>query len=327
MAACSSRAATLTASPGDERLALAADDDLAGVDADPRLETMLGDRVAHLGGGPNCAKRVVLVRDGDPEHGHDRVADELLDRPSVPLEDRAQILEVPPHARAQRFRIRRLAERRRSDEVAEEDRDDLALLARRLGQGEAVPHALQKRASVRVLAPTAGAVGTRGVYEGRPARSSSSTARDRAADTTLPFCSWNAIARSTARHGLVDAVDACEHLAVDVVDERLQLQEVDRLGERDRLVEQRERLVVSSESRERPRSRRSPSRLCVEIVHCRDGPTRVGELDRLVGAALEGEGVREDRIHRRAHADVADREEHVVCRVAARTPRDRDLAR
>ena len=30
--------------PGDERLALAADDDLAGVDSDARLEPVLGDR-------------------------------------------------------------------------------------------------------------------------------------------------------------------------------------------------------------------------------------------------------------------------------------------
>ena len=47
---------------GDERLALAADDDLAGVDADPRLEAVLGDRRPHLRRGANSTQCVVLVR-------------------------------------------------------------------------------------------------------------------------------------------------------------------------------------------------------------------------------------------------------------------------
>ena len=94
---------------GDERLALSADDDLAGVDADPSLEPVLRDRGAHLRGGPNRAQGVVLVRDRDPEHGHHRVADELLDRAAVALDDRAEILEVAAHAGAQRLRIGRLA--------------------------------------------------------------------------------------------------------------------------------------------------------------------------------------------------------------------------
>ncbi len=84
---------------GDERLTLAADDDLARVDADPRLEPVLRDRRAHLRRSADRAQRVVLVRDGDPEDRHDRVADELLDRPAVPLDDRAQVLEVPAHPR------------------------------------------------------------------------------------------------------------------------------------------------------------------------------------------------------------------------------------
>ena len=75
---------------GDERLAFTADDDLAGVDPDARLEPVLGDGGAHLGGGANGAQRVVLVRDGDPEDGHDGVADELLDGAAVALEDRRE---------------------------------------------------------------------------------------------------------------------------------------------------------------------------------------------------------------------------------------------
>ncbi len=104
--------------------------------ADPGLEPVLCDRCPHLGGGPDGAQRVVLVRYGDAEHRHDRVADELLDRAAVPLQDDAEILEVPPHAGAERLRVGRLPERGRADEVAEEHGDDLALLAGGLGSGE-----------------------------------------------------------------------------------------------------------------------------------------------------------------------------------------------
>ena len=114
---------------GHEGLALAADDDLARVDPDPCLETVRGDRIAHLRRRAHGAQRIVLVRDRDPEDGHHRVADELLDGSPMSLENRAEILEIPAHTGAQGFRIRRLAERGRPDEVAEEDRDDLALLA------------------------------------------------------------------------------------------------------------------------------------------------------------------------------------------------------
>ena len=140
---------------GDERLPFAADDDLARVDADPRLETVLRDRRLHLRRGANRTKRVVLVRDRDAEDGHDRVADELLHRAAVALEDDAQILEVAAHARPQRLGVGRLAERGRADEVAEEDRDDLALLARRLRRGERRPARAAEPRVVGVLAPTA----------------------------------------------------------------------------------------------------------------------------------------------------------------------------
>ncbi len=76
------------------------------------------------------------MRDRDPEDGHDGVADELLDGAAVALEDDAQVLEVAPHARAQRLRVGRLAERSRADEIAEENGDDLALLSCGLGGGE-----------------------------------------------------------------------------------------------------------------------------------------------------------------------------------------------
>jgi len=42
------------------------------------------------------------------ENGHDRIADELLHRPAVRLDDPLHPLEVPGQQRTQRLRIRRL---------------------------------------------------------------------------------------------------------------------------------------------------------------------------------------------------------------------------
>ena len=39
------------------------------------------------------------MRHRDPEHRHDRIADELLDRATMTLNDRAEILEIPAHTR------------------------------------------------------------------------------------------------------------------------------------------------------------------------------------------------------------------------------------
>ena len=76
----------------DERLSLPAHDDLAGVDPDPRLERRAAAIASRISdGGPNRAQRVVLVGRRNPEHGHDRVADELLHGAAVPLDDRAEI--------------------------------------------------------------------------------------------------------------------------------------------------------------------------------------------------------------------------------------------
>src|SRR5262249_45328033 len=74
-----------------------AGDDLARVvsgarpDLDPPLALELdGERrevLLHLERGTDGAARVVLVKHRDPEGGHDGVADELLDRTAVPLDD------------------------------------------------------------------------------------------------------------------------------------------------------------------------------------------------------------------------------------------------
>ena len=112
-----------------ERLA-GARDDLPGVDADPHLEPEGRDGVAHLEGRAYRSQGVVLVDLRDTEDRHRRVADELLHRAAVALEDRAQLRVVAGHELAQDLRVGALTERSRADEVAEDDRDRLALLAR-----------------------------------------------------------------------------------------------------------------------------------------------------------------------------------------------------
>ncbi len=52
------------------------------------------ERLAHLGRGAHGAQGVLLVDDGHAEDGHDRVADVLLDRAAVALDDLAHAREV-----------------------------------------------------------------------------------------------------------------------------------------------------------------------------------------------------------------------------------------
>ncbi len=174
---------------GDEGLTLAADHDLAGVDADAGLQRVQSDDVAHLDRGTNSPERVVLVRDRDAEHRHHRVADELLHRPTVALDDRPQVLEVAPHACAQGLGIGRLAERGRAHHVAKENRDDLPLLAHGL-RGQRRPARAAEARVVGVLAPAAGAgdhppESTSGRAGARRARSRPRTSQ-RAAGRTAP---------------------------------------------------------------------------------------------------------------------------------------------
>jgi hypothetical protein len=92
-----------------------ADDDFAGVDAgaDGQRHTPLARELlvqvaethAHVDGRPDGTEGVVFVRDRDPESGHDRIADELLNRAPVVLEDRAHLLEVAFHDAAEDFRV------------------------------------------------------------------------------------------------------------------------------------------------------------------------------------------------------------------------------
>ena len=85
-----------------------------------QLGVQVGEGLAHLGRRAHGAQRVVLVDGGDPEDGHDRVADVLLDGAAVPLDHRGHSLEVASHQRADRLGVERLAERRRVDDVREQ---------------------------------------------------------------------------------------------------------------------------------------------------------------------------------------------------------------
>ena len=80
---------------------------------------------------PHGSQRVVPVEDRHPEDGHDRIPDELFDRPPVGLDDSPGHLEEagedPEHA----LGVEALAHRGRSGDVAEEGRHGLSLLGRR----------------------------------------------------------------------------------------------------------------------------------------------------------------------------------------------------
>ncbi len=65
-----------------------------------------------------------------PEDRHRGVADELLDDAAMALDDRLHALELAREQGAERLRVERLAESRRTGEVAEQHGYDLALLVR-----------------------------------------------------------------------------------------------------------------------------------------------------------------------------------------------------
>ena len=118
---------------GDERLAVlgVAGDDLAGVHPRPQrqphaslrlqLRVQRLDRRAHLDHGADGAKRVVLMDSRDAEDGHDGVADELLDRPTVALERARGGLEVAGHDAADRLGVELGAEFGRLRDIREDD--------------------------------------------------------------------------------------------------------------------------------------------------------------------------------------------------------------
>ena len=134
-AAFCSRSATLTASPvtNEPPSRAAPDDDLARVDADAHLDLAaeeLAQSLLHRERRVERALGVVLECRGRAEHGHHRIAGELLDRAAGELDLLAhrvvEPLELYPHA----LRVSIACVRGRPDEVGEENRDELALFTR-----------------------------------------------------------------------------------------------------------------------------------------------------------------------------------------------------
>ena len=114
---------------------------LARRNSDAELEVVLQRELPDRERGSDGAFGVVLVRDRSTEQRHDRVADELLDRTAVALELGTQASVIRAEERLHVLRVHSLRARREADEVAEEDRDDLALSAghgERLRRGRAI---------------------------------------------------------------------------------------------------------------------------------------------------------------------------------------------
>lgn len=132
-AACSRRAATLTASPVHERasFARAADHDVAGVHADPEDELLAEHRFelpAHGQRGMQGSLGMVLVCGGRAEGRHDRVSGKLLDRTSGSHDLlRHGLIEALEHGPGP-LGILGSPELSGADEVGEEHRCNLALV-------------------------------------------------------------------------------------------------------------------------------------------------------------------------------------------------------
>jgi hypothetical protein len=99
-------------------------------DADPQLDIVTdvqrGNGLVQLDRGPDGAKSVVLVDLGDAEDRHRRVADELLHGSAVLRDDALDHLEVGPHDAAEDLGVELGSERRRVDDIGEQNRDRLA---------------------------------------------------------------------------------------------------------------------------------------------------------------------------------------------------------
>ena len=96
----------------------------AGAGADAGAERL--DRGDDVECRTDCSFGVVLARDRRAPHGHDRVADELLDRAAVAADHLAGKLEVARQELAGLLCVAALGQRREADEVGEQDRDEAA---------------------------------------------------------------------------------------------------------------------------------------------------------------------------------------------------------
>ena len=118
---------------GDQRLAVGrvAGYHLSGVDAGSEadgdatvcleLDIQTPQALADLGGRPHRAERVIFVKLRNAEDRHYRIADELLDRPAVALNDRVHFGEVTAHQGAHRLWVELFAKARRARHIGEQD--------------------------------------------------------------------------------------------------------------------------------------------------------------------------------------------------------------
>ena len=101
---------------------------LTGQDRAARLQarTQRVDGVDELERRPDRALGVVLVGDRRAPQGHHRVADELLDDPTVALDDLAREIEIAGQELADVLGVATLGHRGEADEVGEEDAHEAA---------------------------------------------------------------------------------------------------------------------------------------------------------------------------------------------------------
>ncbi len=159
-AACSRRAAVLTASPVTRRWPLAASPATTSPVFTPvrllrrtpndalQLLVQAQQRFLHPHGRPHRSQRIVLVDGRQAEHRHDGVADVLLDGPAVRLELGAHDVEVAGHHLPQGFGVEPFAQVGRALQIREDDGDRLADLLglRRRDQGRpAIPAQAEPR--------------------------------------------------------------------------------------------------------------------------------------------------------------------------------------
>ena len=111
---------------GDHALVTGAQVDrgLARQDTRPGLDarTERADRIDKLESGPDASLGIVLVGDRGAPDRHDGIADELLHRAAVPLDDVTGELEVAGQELPDGLRIATLGQRREPDEIREQHR-------------------------------------------------------------------------------------------------------------------------------------------------------------------------------------------------------------
>ena len=140
-------------------------DCVAGVDRCTRLEiesmssVQLFQALENGESSPNSTLRVVAVGEGSAEDGHHRVTGEFLHGASVLLDPPPGFRVVEPQGLANVLGVGAIGSRREADEVDEQHRDELALLAGSLGPLELRPTGAAEPRARGLLRPTARAPG------------------------------------------------------------------------------------------------------------------------------------------------------------------------